>query len=65
MQDEVWKDIYFKEYGVIWDFRNIYQISNYGNVRSLDRIIIEQNGTKHFIKGRTLKKQKANTVIIM
>ena len=33
---EVWKDIYFEENGVIWDYRDIYQISNIGRVKSLN-----------------------------
>lgn len=40
---EIWKDID--------GFNNIYQISNYGRVRSLDRIL--RNGNK--IKGKILK----------
>ena len=36
MEEEVWKDIYFIENGVIWDYRGLYQVSNYGNVRSLN-----------------------------
>ena len=36
MEEEVWKDIYFIENGVIWDYRGLYQVSNLGNVRSLN-----------------------------
>ena len=32
---EVWKDIYFKEKGIVWDYRGVYQISNFGRVKSL------------------------------
>lgn len=32
---EKWKDIYFEENGVEWDFRGIYQVSNFGRVKSL------------------------------
>lgn len=32
---EVWKDIYFVENNITYDYRNYYQISNYGNVKSL------------------------------
>lgn len=34
--EEIWKDVYFIENGVIWDYRGLYQVSNYGNVRSLN-----------------------------
>ena len=37
MSEEVWKDIYFIENGVTWDFRGVYQISNFGRVKSLER----------------------------
>lgn len=32
---EVWKDIYFLENNIEWDYRGLYQVSNYGNVKSL------------------------------
>lgn len=32
---EIWKDIYFEENGVIWDYRGLYQVSNLGRVKSL------------------------------
>lgn len=44
---EIWKDI--KSY------ENIYQISNFGNVRSLNRCYYDSNGFKHEIKQRQLK----------
>lgn len=39
LKTEIWKDII--------DYIGLYQISNYGNVRSLKKIL---NGTPHFIK---------------
>ena len=33
---EIWKDIYFEENGVIYDYREIYQVSNLGRVKSLN-----------------------------
>lgn len=33
---EIWKDIYFVENGVEWDYRGLYQVSNYGRVKSLN-----------------------------
>ena len=34
--DEIWKDIYFEENGVIYDYRGLYQVSNLGRVKSLN-----------------------------
>ena len=34
--EEIWKDIYFIENGLIWDYRGLYQVSNLGNVKSLN-----------------------------
>lgn len=36
--EEIWKDIYFIENGVEWDYRGLYQVSNLGQVKSLKRI---------------------------
>lgn len=44
---EVWKDI--KGYG------GYYQVSNLGNVKSLDRYIKYPNGCEHFFKGKNIK----------
>lgn len=33
---EIWKDIYFVENGVEYDYRNLYQVSNFGRVKSLN-----------------------------
>lgn len=49
---EVWKNI--KQY------ENIYQVSNLGRIRSLDRIVIYLNGKKKFCKGKILKLFKNN-----
>lgn len=43
---EIWKDI--KE------FEGAYQVSNFGKVRSVDRIIIYRTGAKRLTKGTTL-----------
>ena len=32
---EIWKDIYFIENDILYDYRGLYQISSYGNVKSL------------------------------
>ena len=45
---EVWKDIN--------GFEGYYQISNYGRIRSLDRLIIRSDGNPLPLKGRILKQ---------
>ena len=47
---EIWKDIYFIENGIKYDYRNLYQVSNLGNVKSLN-----YNRSK---KEKILKKTK-------
>jgi Trp operon repressor len=39
----------------ISNYEGYYQVSNYGNVRSLDRVITEQTGKTQTLKGRILK----------
>ncbi len=46
---EIWIDIK--------GYEGLYQVSNYGNVRSLDRISIMKNGVSRFILGRELRKK--------
>lgn len=43
---EVWKDI--------TEYEGVYQVSNLGRVKSLDRIIINKNGRKRLRKGKIL-----------
>lgn len=43
---EIWKDIK--------GFESFYQVSNLGNVKSLDRYILYSNGTRHFHSGKIL-----------
>lgn len=33
--EETWKDLYFIQDGIEFDYRGLYQVSNYGNVKSL------------------------------
>ena len=33
--EEIWKDIYFVENGIEYDYRGLSQVSNKGNVKSL------------------------------
>ena len=44
---EIWKD--YK------DYEGLYQASNLGRMRSLDRWVSSKNGSMQFIKGRILK----------
>jgi hypothetical protein len=44
---ETWKSIE--------GYSDIYEISDYGNVRSIDRTYYDSNGFLHKLKGRTLK----------
>ena len=53
---EMWKDIK--------DYEGLYQISNYGNVRSLDKYIIDRN-RKYFMKGKQLKLNIRNTYYVI
>lgn len=45
---EIWKSIP--------NYEGLYEVSNYGNVRSLDREVIDKNGKILFKKGKILKK---------
>lgn len=44
---EVWKDV--KEY------EGLYQVSNLGQIRSLDRYVIRKDGVRQFKKGKIIK----------
>lgn len=46
---EVWKDIE--------GYEGLYQVSSFGNVRSLDRVVIAKNGRKIPKKGKMLKQR--------
>jgi len=48
MQKEIWKDV------VGWE--GYYQVSNCGNVRALDRVVVDKNGFKRNHKSRLIKK---------
>lgn len=48
MEQEIWKDIK--------GFEGLYQISNLGRAKSLDRIILTKNNKKQFYKGIILKQ---------
>ena len=38
-------------------YEGYYQVSNYGNVKSLDRVIKEKTGKTQTLKGRVLKQR--------
>ncbi len=35
--EEIWKDVYFEENGIIYDYRNLYKVSNLGHIKSVFR----------------------------
>ena len=45
-KEEIWRDIK--------NYEGLYQVSNKGRVKSLERIIIRKNGRKFSVKGRIL-----------
>jgi hypothetical protein len=45
--EEIWKDVK--------GYESLYQVSNFGSVKSLDLIRVEWYGTKKFYKGKILK----------
>jgi len=47
--NEIWKDID--------GYEGLYQVSSYGNVRSLDRFINHPSGSQRLIKGQLLKPE--------
>lgn len=61
---EVWKDIYFIENGITYDYRGLYQVSNLGNVKSIFRYKkqlqghIDKDGYKKVILYKNKKAKK-------
>lgn len=51
--EEVWKDIE--------GYEGLYQVSGFGIIRSLDRVINMKDGRKRNVKGKELKPTKQNT----
>ena len=47
-ENEIWKDIS--------GYEGLYQVSNFGNVRVLDRFYVVNNRKAHLVPGRVLKK---------
>lgn len=60
MEEEIWKDIYyFNEPTNEWiDYRGLYQVSNFGRVRSLDRTVKSGKCGVRIYKGKYLKTSK-------
>ena len=56
--DEIWKDIYFIDNGIEYDYRGLYQVSNLGRVKSLKRTIIRSDGIQKTIDEKILKLGK-------
>ncbi len=50
---EIWKDIE--------NYEGSYQVSNFGNVRSLDRIVTNIHGRKQIRKGKLLKQVRTGS----
>jgi hypothetical protein len=50
MQKEIWKDVF--------EYEGLYQVSNLGNVNSLDRVITRLDGTKYFKYGQIIKTRQ-------
>ena len=51
--EEIWKDIYFTENNIIYDYRNLYQISNMGNIKKIknkEKLLKPQNNGKEYIQ---------------
>ena len=48
MEKEIWKPIK--------GFEGAYEVSTFGNVRSVDRIVVYPKGSKRLIKGRELRQ---------
>ena len=50
MEDEIWKDIYFEENGIVYNYIGLYKISNKGRVESLGASE-GHNSKKRILKG--------------
>ena len=49
--EEQWKDIIIEKNGVTYDYSELYQVSNFGRVRSLDRV----DSRGHKLKGKIIR----------
>ena len=55
---EIWKDIYFVDKGITYDYRGYYQVSNLGRVKSLTRNLQYEDGRSFTRTGKILTGQK-------
>lgn len=62
---EVWRDIYFEEDGIVWDYRGLYAVSNLGKVKSLgndktrkEKILQPRKNTKGYLRVGLCKNGK-------
>lgn len=55
-QNEIWKDI--------TGYEGLYQVSNFGRVKSIERVSIQKNGKNRFVKERILKPQPDTKYIV-
>lgn len=65
--EEKWKDIYFIENGIEYDYKGLYQISNFGRIKSLERIDESGNKRKEKILKPTIQKRhqyNKNSVLV-
>ena len=46
-----------EEYRAIKGYEGLYEVSNYGNLKSLDKVIVRGNGVKQTFKEKVLKLQ--------
>ena len=55
---EIWKDIYFEENGVLYDYVGLYQISNYGYIKNVKTNKITSGSKKDGYLRTVLTKNK-------
>lgn len=53
--NEIWKDVYFIENGIEYDYRGLYQVSNLGRVKGLKMYVKGKNGSIRTKKEKMLK----------
>ena len=51
---EIWENIK--------DYEGSYQCSNYGNIRTVDRYVVEKTGKQQFRKGQIIKVKQNKKV---
>lgn len=54
--EEIWKDVIVRKNGETISFAGFYQVSNLGNVRSVDRCITYSDGRVYHYKGKMVVK---------